>query len=399
MEGALDGLLVVDVSEGIAGGYCTKLLAGMGAEVIKIERPGTGDLIRHAGPFKDDIADVETSTLHLHLSMAKKSVTLDASTGTGQALLRGLIAQADVFVESCRPGALARWGLSVEGMRAEKADLVVTSITPFGQDGPYAGYAATDLIVYAFGGYAYLTGLPDREPLRAGGSQAEYQGGLHAAAATLSALCLRDQTGEGDHLDVSIAESICFTHAGMSAYLNNGVVFRRVGARLLSDAARAMYPSTILPCKDGFVHVHYAPADPALLGVLTENTRLSDPELWETPRAHADEIDELLGEWLSHYDKEEAVRRAQELRHPFTEVLDTSDLFRDEQFVDRGFFQEIDHPSAGRFAHVGPPVGMSGTPWRMGRAPLLGEHTAEVLRTRLGLSEAEIGALFARSVI
>ncbi len=399
MEGALEGLFVLDASDGIAGGYCTKLLAGLGAEVVKIERPGTGDPIRHAPPFKDDIPNPETSTLHLHLSMAKKSLTLDLSSATGQSLLKRLLVQADVFVESFSPGTLDEWGLSPEALRKEKPGLIVTSISYFGQTGPYSRYEGNELIAYAAGGYAYLTGLPYREPIKAGGSQAEYQAGLQAAAATLAALCLRDQTGIGDHLDVSVVEAICFTHAGMSPYLNNGIVFKRVGARLLSEAPRAMYPSTILPCKDGFVHVHYAPADPALLGVLTEKPRLSDPELWETPRAHADEIDELVCEWLSHHDKHEAVRLGQELRHPFTEVLDTGDLFQDAQFIERGFFAEIDHPVAGRFAHVGPPLGMSSTPWRAARAPLLGEHTAAILRGRLGLSLEEIGILSAGGVI
>ena len=399
MEGALEGVAVLDASEGVAGGYCTKLLAGLGAEVIKVERPRGGDPVRHVPPFKDDVPHDETSTLHLHLSMGKKSVTLDPTTETGRSLLRRLIDQADVFVESYSALDASRCGLDYETLASSRPGLIGTSVTYFGKTGPHAGYQATELIAYAAGGYAYLTGLPDREPIKAGGSQAEYQGGLHAALATVAALCLRDVTGQGDFLDVSIAEAICYAHAGMSAYLNQGVVYQRRGARLLSDAPRYMYPSTILPCKDGFLHVHYAPADPALLGVLTENPRLSDPELWETPRAHAEEIDELVTEWLSRYDRGEAVRRAQELRHPWTEVLDPSDLVADPQFRARGFFVELDHPAVGRFEHLGAPLLMSETPWRTARAPLLGEHNEDVYCGRLGLSKADLGVLREAGVI
>ena len=256
-----------------------------------------------------------------------------------------------------------------------------------------------ELTAYSAGGYTYLTGLPGREPIKAGGYHGAHQGGLHAAAGTLAALCQRDLSGVGDHVDASIVEAINFAHGAMSPYLNSDVVFQRVGARLLSDAPRAMYPSTILPCKDGFIHAHYAPADPAILGVLTEMPRLSDPELWETPRAHADEIDDLLSAWLANYDKYEACRRAQELRHPFTEVLDPSDLFQDPQFGDRGFFHEVEHPIAGMVSLLGPPFQASESGWRTERAPLLGEHNREVFVERLGLSLQDLAQLSAAGVI
>jgi CoA:oxalate CoA-transferase len=399
VEGALEGVRVVDISEGIAGGYCTKLLAGMGAEVIKVERPGTGDPLRSMPPFKDDEPNFETAALHLHLSMGKRSITLDIASSQGREILWRLLDGADVLVDSRGPKALAGCGLSYEEIRSRFPSLVLTSVTYFGAEGPYADYVLDELTAYSAGGYTYLTGLPDREPIKAGGYQAHYQGGLHAAAGTMAALCRRDLTGEGDHVDASIVEAICFAHGAMSPFLNSGVVFRRVGARLLSDAPRAMYPSTILPCKDGFIHAHYAPADPAILGVLTGTPRLSDPELWETPRAHADEIDALLSAWLANYDKYEACRHAQELRHPFTEVLDPSDLLQDPQFLARGFFREIEHPIAGKVAHLGPPFQMSDSGWRHERAPLLGEHNGEVYIERLGLNMPELEALAAAGVV
>jgi crotonobetainyl-CoA:carnitine CoA-transferase CaiB-like acyl-CoA transferase len=371
----------------------------MGAEVIKVERPGAGDPLRAMPPFKDGIPNPETGALHLHLSMAKKSITLDVSSPTGRGLFLRLLETADVLVESAGPKAMAHLGLPYEELHARHRQLILTSVTYFGSEGPYADYKMDELTAYSMGGYTYLTGLPGREPIKAGGYQAHYQGGLHAAAGTMAALCQRDLTGEGDHVDASIVEAICFAHAGMSAYLNSDVVFRRVGARLLSEAPRAMYPSTILPCKDGFIHAHYAPADPAIMGVLTETPRLSDPDLWETPRAFADEIDELLSAWLARYDKYEAVSRAQELRHPFTEVLDPSDLFRDAQFQERGFFQELEHPVAGKVAHLGPPFRMSESGWHTDRAPLLAEHNREVYVERLGLTLEELAMLSGAGVV
>jgi crotonobetainyl-CoA:carnitine CoA-transferase CaiB-like acyl-CoA transferase len=383
----------------MAAGYCTKLLAGLGAEVIKVEPPGKGDAVRSMRPFKDDIPNVETSAVHLHLSMGKKSITLEPGSETARRLLDSLLSTADVMVETYEGDDLARLGLTYDEVSAAHPDLIVTSITDFGREGPYANYKGGELVDYSAGGYTFLTGLPDRVPIKAGGSQAQYQGGLHAAGATLSALLLRDQTGRGDHLDVSIVEAICFTHGGMAPFLNSNNIYRRVGARLLSNAPTAPYPSTILPARDGFVHAHWSPADPHLMGVLTENPRLGDPELWATPRAHADEIDTLLTEWLAGLDRAEAVRRAQELRHPFTVVLTPADLIDDPQFVERGFFTELDHPVAGPMKHLGAPFRMSDTAWESRRAPLLGEHNAEIYCERLGLSLEELSLLRERGIV
>jgi crotonobetainyl-CoA:carnitine CoA-transferase CaiB-like acyl-CoA transferase len=399
VAGVLDGIVVTDLSEGIAGGYCTKLLAALGAEVIKVEHPGSGDSIRAMAPFKDDVPNVETSILHLHLSMAKKSVTLDVETPSGQAVLRQLIARSQVLVESGGAAQMAAAGLSYDDLESERPNLIVTSVTHFGTEGPYAEYKGNELVDYSVGGYSFLTGLPEREPLKAGGSQAQYQGGLHAATATMAALLFLDRDGEGDHVDVSTVEATCFAHAGMGPALNAGIIFQRVGARLLSQAPIALSPTTILPCRDGFMHCHWAPSDPTLLGVFTENPRLSDPELWATPRGHADEIDRLITAWLSQHDKRDAVAIAQEFRHPWTEVMDPSDLLNDEQFVERGFFTELDHPVVGPFPHVGAAFSMTNTPLKVERAPLLGEHNVDILADRLGYTRQELSLMRQQGVI
>ena len=398
MAGALDGIQVVDFSEGIAGGYCTKLLAGLGAEVIKVEPPYRGDSIRSMPPYKDDVPNVETSTLQLHLGMGKKSVTLSLDTTDGRELARKLAGRADVVVTSAPAGTLSDWGLEYEELAEAHPELIMTSITPFGLTGPYANYEASELIEYSAGGYTYLTGLPEREPIKAGGSQAEYQGGLHGAAGTMAALLMRQLTERGDLIDVSITEAICFTHAGMSPFFNAGEIYGRVGARLLSKLPTAPYPSTILPCSDGFVHVHWSPSNPPDLGVLIEQPRISEPEVWQTPRGHAEEIDAAVTEWLRDKDRYSVVKQAQEMRLPFTEVLTPADLLDDPQFLAREFFVELDHPAAGTFKHLGAPFLMTGTPYQSQRASLLGEHNAEIYGG-LGLSPAEIALLRAGGVI
>ncbi len=355
--GLLGDVKVVEVGGGTAGAYCGKLLAGLGAEVIRLDPPGVDD----------------TTPPFLHLNTGKKSMIADVASEGGQKLFRNLVAGADVVVDSLGPGRLP-----AQDILSSRPDLVYTAVTWYGQTGPYRDYRASELTAFAMSGYAYLTGTPDREPLRCGFDLAQYQGGLHAATGTMAALMYRDATGEGQLVDVAIVEAACFAHGAMAPYLNLGIVYKRAGTRNLNFNPKYQYPSVTLPCKDGHVHVHFAPADPQLLAVLMEDPRLADPKLWETPMGHADEFDALCLPWLARYTKPEAVQRAQELRHPFCEVLNIGELFDDAQLQARGMLVELEHPTVGHIAHVGPAVRPEGAPWRTERAPLLGEHNTHV---------------------
>lgn len=397
---ALAGLNVIDIADGIGGGYCTRLLAGLGAAVLKVEPPGRGDATRAAGPFPGDVPDPDRSGLFLHLGAGKRSITLDLETDGGRAILKRLLRDADVLVESYRPGTLAGWGLGPDELAAINPRLIVTSVTWFGQDGPYRDYAGSELAAWALGGYLMLTGDDGREPLKAYGSQAQYQAGLQAAVGTMAAVLARQSGAPGQQVDVSATEAITFVLGGVpQAYYFRRHEVRRVGARLLGLPPHAFYPSTLRPCQDGWVHVHTNVRHPDLLAVLMEEPRLADPEVLETPAGHADEMDALMDRWLARHPKQEVVERSQELRVPNTAVQTPAEVFHDPHLRERGYFVTVDHPAAGAVEQPGAPFEMAGTPWQARSAPLLGEHTREVLGAELGYPPEDIVRLRDRGVI
>ena len=217
-ERPICGIKVLDLSLGLSGGYCTKMLRDLGAEVIKIEPPGTGDDTRSIGPFLNDEPDVETSAPFLYLNQGKKSVTLDISHPDARGIVERLASSSDVVIESFKPGYLSGLGLDYEGLSTVNSSLIMASISYFGQKGPYSQYEGSEIVAYAFSGYMYITGDPDREPLKAGGYQSEYHGGISAAMAVVAALNYRDLTGEGQYIDVSTVEAIASTFEGVSYY-------------------------------------------------------------------------------------------------------------------------------------------------------------------------------------
>jgi crotonobetainyl-CoA:carnitine CoA-transferase CaiB-like acyl-CoA transferase len=204
---SLSVLRVLDLSEGVAGAYCTKILAGFGADVIKIERPGAGDTLRRHGPFRGDSPHAEKSALFLYLNTGKRSITLDIAQRTGGLLFRRLVEEAEVVVESFPPGHLTGLGLGYGSLASIKPRLVMTSVTPFGQDGPYAAYRATNLTALAASGRMAAMG-GGSEPTNSGGYEAEYQAGLHAFAATAVAAFSADATEVGQHIDIAAVECI-----------------------------------------------------------------------------------------------------------------------------------------------------------------------------------------------
>ena len=203
-DGALSHVRVLDFTNQVAGPYCTKLLADYGADVIKVERPGMGDAARSMGPFPGDIPHPEKSGLFLHLNTNKRSVTLDLKSKAGKKIARQLAAEADLVVESFRPGVMDRLGLGFEELRASNPRLVMTSISNFGQTGPYRDYKSSDIMVYSMGGEMHSTGLEDREPVKLGANVVLYQAGSVAAVGSAGALFLSQDDGPGQRVDVSI---------------------------------------------------------------------------------------------------------------------------------------------------------------------------------------------------
>jgi len=392
---ALAGLVVLDLSENISGPYCTKLMADYGAEVIKVEKPGLGDVARRAGPFPNDQPDGEKSGLFLFLNTNKKSITLNLGSADGARIFKRLIPGADILVENFQPGVMAGLGFGYEALAEINPALIMTSISYFGQWGPYRNFQGSDIIAQAMGGLMWLTGEAEREPLKLPLSQAEFQAGLNAAVATLCAVYFRDETGEGQQIDVSVQEAVAsILEASVTTYSYSGFIRGRMGAR-----HHLQCPSRVMATKDGFIHVQ-AGANWDHLAAFLETPQLMEPRLASILRYHhADEIEGLIQPWLEKHEAKEAFATAQEWRIPFALVLGIDELMADPQYQARGFFQEIDHPIAGRLTYPGAPFRMSQTPPQMGRAPLLGEHNEEIYGQRLGLSTGDLARLKENGVI
>ena len=407
-DAALSELRVVDLTQGVAGPYCTKLLADYGAEVIKIEPPG-GDVSRRLGPFPADLPHPEKSGLFLHLNTNKKSITLDVATASGVVILKKLLARADVLVESYPPGRVTEWGIGYEQLREDFPQLIYTSITSFGQTGPYRDYRANNLVAMAMSSIMYATGEPDREPLATGCEPADYFAGLQAFVGILAALAYRQRNGPpeaGQHVDVSLVESVAAAdeyNAAMYAYL--GAIRRRFYSRHVFG-----YPMDILPSQDGYVVVipgaQGFPVPLAEQGASPMALLLEDLDLDQNPLFHTfqerwvrwRELDELLLPWLTTHPSQQIVETAQELRMPFALVPTAADLLADEHLAERAFFVEIEHPGGAKLRHPGAPLRLSETPLRSGPAPTLGQDNEAVLG-EVGYNREDLGILRDRGVI
>lgn len=375
MEGPLTGTRVVDLSQYIAGPYCGRILAGFGADVIKVEPPD-GDPIRRWGPFVDAAPDPETGALHLYLNQGKRSVTLDLDTEAGRAVLRQLLATADVLVESFRPGVLADLGFGYQQLKEEFPGLLYVSVTPFGQTGPYAQYLGWEITAYALSGLMYITGEPDREPLKNGGYLGQYGAGQNAYIATLAGLWERASSGLGQHVDVSVFEhATSLLEMTDMAYIYADQVYPRSG-----NGSRAAWG--IYPCADGFVGVVSGPLRRwANVATLMEEPLLSDSRYQQAGSQSElrDEIDALMLPWLVTHNKEEIYQQAQALGLPFGYVATPGDLFRNEQLQYREFFHTVEHPVAGTLRYPSVAAHFTDGLWESRRAPLLGEHTDGVV--------------------
>lgn len=402
MTGALSDVRVLDLGQGVAAAYCTRLLADLGARVILVEPPA-GIRLRREGPFHRDRPGPERGALFHHLARGKESVTLDLHTPTGRALFLRLVERVDAVVEDTPPDLLEALGLGYEVLARHNPRLILCSLSWFGRTGPYRTWQGEELLAYAFSGYLYLTGLPEREPVVAGGRQSQYQAGLAGAIALLSALLQRDATGEGQQLEVSIAEAMAMALDGVDFYTfpdHFGEVPRRRGARLLNRGPTMAYPSTLLPAKGGWVHAHSSPSIPEGLALLTGNPRLADPDLLAEPMGHADEIDALLTEWLRHHTPDEVQARAQSLRIPFTKVQTVAEALEDPQNAAMGFFQAVEHPEVGSLRYPGSPLHLSATPPQPFRPPpALGEHNERVYGELAGLAREDLVRLRAMGVV
>ncbi len=401
-SGPLEGVRVVDLTHYMAGPFCTKLLADFGADVIKIEQPSGGDPTRHMGPFHGDDPHPEKSALFLHLNTNKRSVTLNLQAEAGKRVFQRLLEKADILVESFRPGVVADLGFDYATLEAEHPHLVMTSISNFGQTGPYRDLKGSDLTLFAMGGSMNINGSAEREPLKMAGNVISYHAGATAAYATLLALYEAELSGQGDHLDISIYESQAGSRdrrvTVLTAYQYAGEVASRAspGGRLGSG---------VRPCADGYVNIlggaRWFSNLCSMIGheELMEDPRFATQQARMEPGA-SEEFDAYYIPWLMERTKREIWEKAQE-HHILSAIVNTTeDLVMDPSYQQRGVWETVDHPFTGPVTYPGRPFIMSKTPMSPARrAPLLGEHNQEVLCGELGYSQEDLVLLRQQGVI
>ena len=362
---ALAGLNVLDLSDSIGGAYCTKLLGDLGATVVMVEPP-SGHPLRRQGPFVDGEPDPDRSGLFIHFCTNKRSVSLDLDQKVSRARVLDLAEDADIVVESFRPGRLAALGLGYEALKNRNPSLVLVSLTSFGQTGPYSRWQSEEIVEHALGGYMYFGGNPQREPLMVNNHQAALQGGAQAAIAALVARWEARRSGAGQWVDVSTVEAMLTAHIWTTAHwTHEGIVMRREGA----DTLR---------CKDGWVHfMRPMRADPAVFAMLERPDLVDDPRFTDQTHwiEHQDFIGELLRDWCSSRLKEDIFRTGQELRIPCAPVYTTEEQLKHPQIRSREWLVKVEHPVAGEVAVPGFPYQWSESPPSLRHpAPRLGEH-------------------------
>lgn len=389
-KGLLTGVRVLDVSQRVSGPYCAKVLAQLGAEVIKVEPPG-GDEARKMGPFPDGEQHSEKSALFLALNMNKYGITLDLNVSEDRSQFQKLVSTSDIVVENILdyPDTEAvKIGLDYPTLKGLNPGVILTSVTPFGSWGPYAGHRATDLILYHMSGNAHgLLGAVEntdtQPPIRAGGHQAELVAGMAAATATMMALFKKRMTGKGSHVEVSSYEAMVNQ---LISGLANTAYGKPAPPRDLSRVKEAAIGGMVgavggvLPCTDGYVAI--SPREDAqwerwleVMGnpdwatderfVTRDAREQNHPALWE-----------LVGEWSRLHSKQDIARWGQEKRIPCFPVNTAEDLLGDEHLAQRQFFVELEHPVAGAFKYPGAPYKLSNAdlPLAERPAPLLGQH-------------------------
>jgi len=397
-DGILSGIRVIEWGDLVSGPWAARLLADMGADVIKVETPGAGDTARRVGPFPGDIPHPETSGLYMYLNINKRGITLDLSKAEGRNLFQELVSGADMLIENHSPKVVEDLGLSYSALQAQNPRLIMVSISPFGQTGPYRDYQGSELVLFHMGGIGYetpvneVTDLEGQQPLKGPGYQAYFAGGWMAATCAMVALFNREITEEGQHVDISEHESIFSTERPKIAqYSYTGEVPSREGSGI----------PRFKPCKDGYFAGLNAQRDEVRWGrtvTLMGNPEWVNEEMCATPEARRDNaatIDALIMSWMMDYTKDELFSMGQDAGLGVFPVNTVADVYSTEQYRYRGFFQEVSHPLAGIHEYPGIPYKLSELqPTIRNRAPLLGEHNAEVICQELKRTPQELVRLY-----
>ncbi|MGP8079818.1 MAG: CaiB/BaiF CoA transferase family protein [Dehalococcoidales bacterium] len=388
----LDKVKVIEYGNFISAPFCARILADLGAEVIKIEDPCCGDDSRRQSPFLDDIPGLESSGFFQYLNMNKLGVTLNPETATGKKMFRELLKSADVFVENNTPQKMKALGLSYKYVKQINPRLVMTSITPFGQTGPYKDYQSCELVSAHIGGVGYISmreGDISKEPIKLPAHLFSFQAGLSSAVATLSSIYRQSTTGLGEQLDVSEQESVIQNlNSSIARYSYAGQIMAR------TDAA-GHAPFHILPCKDGYICAAFVEeAEWRRFVEVMGHPEWGDNELFKDFASRAkywDALRPLIVEWTMQYTEEEIYRRSQEKAVPLGAVRTAHQVLRDKQMAARQFFVEIDRYGTGKLTFPGVPYRFSGIQREApAAAPLLGQHNEEIYCGHLGYTKRDL---------
>jgi formyl-CoA transferase len=392
--GALEGLRVLDMTQYEAGTSCTQALAWLGADVVKVERPNIGDPGRavkqgiSAGPYG--------SAYFLNYNSNKRSITIDLQNPRGRELLLSLVPKFDAFVENYGPGVIERLDIGYDVMSAINPGIIYGRVKGFGSTGPYSGYKCYDMVAQAAGGAFSVTGEPDGPPMRPGPTYGDSGTGVQMALSITAAYIQKQRTGEGQFIDLSMQEAVTFF---MRTQIANGSEWGTKAAP--RTANRAAAPTDLYPCKP------FGPNDHVYIMVVT--TRMWDtlcavidrPELLSDPRfaegknrlANGAELHDEIAQWTRQHTKQEAMKILGEAGVPCSFTYDTTDYWSDPHLKERELVQKVDHPELGTVELLRMPALMSKSDVPMVAAPLLGEHTNEVLVEDLNCSDAEIAEL------
>jgi len=410
----LAGLRILELADE-TGQFCGKLLGDLGADVVKIEPPG-GERNRHVGPFLDDIPHPERSLSFWYYNTSKRCITLSLETADGRGLFRRLAATSDVILETFRPGFLASLGLDYDSLSLQNPRLIMCSLTPFGQTGPWRDYLSSDLLHMAAGGEMASSGYdqadaPNAPPIAPGGGNAWHMGGHFAYMAIMAALVHRTVAGQGQYIDTSIHEACALTtEAAIANYIYRGEVVRRQTGR---HHAAGPTPRTQFRAKDGSYVCALVGGrlNPKYIGELADlldsygmagdlrDPKYKDPAVIAANTSHI--IDDLVANFIASLPAEEVYHAAQDRGFTWGVVRAPEALLDDAHLHDRGFWKEVEHPELGRsFVYPGEAAIYNGSPWRISRrAPLIGEHNIEIFGDELGLSRGELSILAENRVI
>ena len=395
----LSDIRILDLADEKAS-YCTKLLADMGACVIKVEKPG-GDAARNIGPFLKRTSSSSTSLSFFYNNTNKLGITLNLAYREGREIFLKLVKKTDVIVETVPPNFLKKCALDFETLRSANSKLILASVTGFGRQGPRRDYKVCDLVLSAYGGQMYVCGSPSAVPLKVFGGQSHYAASLFASLAILLALRQRSKTGEGDHIDISLQASVTATleHV-MHRYFAEGIVHRRKESRHWND------DFCVLPCKDGFIQATLFQQWETMIEWLDVEGMVEDlkDEKWRNEdyrREHLAHVVEVLKKWTATHTRDEIFELAQLMRFPWAPVQTPGEILQCPQLNDRNFFVAQD------CLQIGTALKYPSMPYRYkGRlnlpnepAPHPGEHNQRIYQQELGMSEKKLKQLYDRHII